>query len=307
VNATDPGGSGLYTRKWYTFSTYSDTTPPTTTITLAGTLGENLWYISPITITLTATDDLSGVDYTMYDLDSTGWTLYTNPFTVSEDMIHTIQYYSVDTIGNTETVKTANVKIDQEPPLTTHSFSGEIGNNGWYCNGIFNLHAIDNTSGVNHTFVNIDSGSWSEYTSPIFFDSDGTHTIKYYSVDNAGNEESVKGPFTIKIDNTPPQIELVKFQIDLFTIKFIAEASDSPSGVDYVQFSIDGVMQFNDTTAPFEWTWSGYETFTLTVVVYDKAGNSQSDSMSTPYVISTQNLIAPYQFQRLAKDYLLND
>ncbi len=308
VNATDPGGSGLYTRKWYTFSTYSDTTPPTTTISFTGTLGDNLWYISPVTITLTATDDVSGVDYTMYNLDSTGWTLYTNPFTVSEDMIHTIQYYSVDTIGNIETVKSAELKIDQEPPLTTHSIWGDIGRNGWYRSfDHINFVAIDNTSGVFRTYYKVDSGVWVEYTTPIIFDTDGTHTFEYYSIDNAGNQEPIKGPFTLKLDSTPPTIDLVKFQIDFFTIKFIAEASDTTSGVDYVLFSIDGVLQFNDTTAPYEWTWSGYETFTLSAVVYDNAGNSQTDSMSTPYVINTQNLITSYQFQRMAKNYLLNE
>lgn len=308
VNATDPGGSGLYTRKWYTFSTYSDTTPPITTISFTGTLGDNLWYVSPVIVTLTATDDVSGVDYTMYNLDSTGWTLYTTPFTVTEDMIHTIQYYSVDTIGNTETVKSTNLKIDQEPPLTTHTISGDIGKNGWYRHiDHIIFTAIDNTSGVVHTYCKVDSGVWVEYTTPFVFDTDGIHTFEYYSIDNAGNQESIKGPFTLKFDPTPPTIDLVKFQIDLFTIKFIAEASDSTSGVDYVLFSIDGVQQFNDTTPPYEWTWSGYETFTLSAVVYDKAGNSQSDSMSTPYIINTRNLITSYQFQKLAKNYLLNE
>jgi len=307
VNATDPGGSNLYTRKWYTFSTYLDTTPPTTTHSFTGSLGDNLWYISSVTITLTATDDVSGVDYTEYNLDSTGWTLYTSPFTVSEDMTHIIQYYSVDTLGNTETMKSTDLKIDQEPPMTTHVISGDIGKNDWYRN-IDNIifAAIDNTSEVAHTYYKFDSGVWTEYTTPFIITTDGVCTFEYYSIDNAGNQEPIKGPFTLKLDATPPTIELVKFQIDLFTIKFIAEVSDATSGVDYVEFSVDGALQFNDTAAPYEWTWSGFETFTITAMVYDEAGNSQSQSMSTPYVNDIQNHMSPAQFQKLAWNYKLN-
>ena len=232
VNATDPGGSGLYTRKWYTFTTLSDSTPPTTTISFTGTLGENSWYIGPVTITLTATDDITGVDYTMYKLDSGSLELYTIPFTVSDDRLHTIEYYSVDNSGNTESVKSADFKIDQMPPMTTHTFSGDVGKNGWYLNVDILLNAIDNTSGVNHIYFKIDSDDWTEYTVPVVFTSDGTHTLEYYSVDNAGNEETVKGPFTFKLDQTKPEITLTKLQIDLFTIKFIAEVSDGVSGVD---------------------------------------------------------------------------
>jgi hypothetical protein len=307
VNATDPGGSGLYTRKWYTFTTLLDSTPPTTTISFTGTLGENSWYIGPVTITLTATDDMTGVDYTMYKLDSGSWNIYTIPFTVSDDRIHTIEYYSVDNSGNTESVKSADFKIDQMPPMTTHTFSGDVGKNGWYLNGNILLNAIDNTSGVNHIYFKIDNGDWTEYTNPVVLDSDGTHTLEYYSVDNAGNLEAVKGPFTFKLDQTKPDITLTKLQIDLFTIKFIAEVSDGASGVDYVEFSIAGDLQYNDTVAPYEWTWSGFGDYTVTVTVYDKAGNSQSQSMSTPYSYNNQKLFNPYQIQGYALKYQMSE
>jgi hypothetical protein len=129
----------------------------------------------------------------------------------------------------------------------------------------------------------------------VVFSSDGIHTLEYYSVDNAGNEEPVKGPITFKLDSTPPEITLTKLQIDLFTIKFIAEVSDEVSGVDYVEFAVDGNLQYNDTIAPYEWTWSGFETPTVTATVYDKAGNSQSQSMSTPYIINTQTIFNPFK------------
>jgi hypothetical protein len=307
VNATDPGGSGLYTRKWYTFTTLSDSTPPITTISFTGTLGENSWYIGPVTITLTATDDITGVDYTMYKLDSGSWNIYTSPFAVSDDQIHTIEYYSVDNSGNTESVKSADFKIDQMPPMTTHTISGDVGKDGWYRNINIYFNAIDNTSGVAHTFCRLDSGTWIEYTAPIVLSSDGIHTLEYYSIDHAGNQEPIKGPFTLKLDQTKPEITLTKLQIDLFTIKFIAEVSDGVSGVDYVEFSIAGDLQYNDTVAPYEWTWSGFGDYTVTATVYDKAGNSQSQSMSTPYSYDTQKLFNPFQIQGYAMKYQMSE
>ncbi len=240
--------------------------------------------MSPVIVTLSAVDDIVGVDYTMYRLDSGNWITYTSPFTVSQDAAHTVEYYSVDNAGNTETVKSTDFKIDRMSPMTTHTISGDIGKNDWYlnCNIIFN--AIDNTSGVAHTYLRLDSGGWIEYTVPVVITADGVHTLEYYSVDNAGNQEQIKGPFTLKLDATLPAIDLAKFQIDLFTIKFIAEVSDAASGIDYVEFTIDGELQYKDTTAPYEWTWSGFGDYTVTATVCDKAGNSQSQSSSTPYV-----------------------
>jgi hypothetical protein len=87
-----------------------DTTPPVTTCTLAGTQQGSV-YISPVEVTLTATDDNSGVDYTKYKVDTGNWTTYVVPFTVSNEGAHTVYFYSVDTVGNTETEKSATFTI----------------------------------------------------------------------------------------------------------------------------------------------------------------------------------------------------
>jgi hypothetical protein len=82
-------------------SSVQDTTPPETTCTLEGTMQGSM-YISPVNVTLTATDDLSGVDYTMYKLDAGNWTQYMTPVTVSDEGAHTVTFYSVDKAGNKE-------------------------------------------------------------------------------------------------------------------------------------------------------------------------------------------------------------
>jgi hypothetical protein len=87
-----------------------DTTAPVTTCTLAGTQQGGA-YISPVEVTLTATDDNSGVDYTKYKVDTGNWTTYAAPFTVSDDGAHTVYFYSVDKVGNQEAEKSAAFTI----------------------------------------------------------------------------------------------------------------------------------------------------------------------------------------------------
>lgn len=87
-----------------------DTTPPVTTATLTGTQQGNT-YISPVEITLIATDEDSGVDYTKYKVDIGEWITYDTPVTVSEEGTHTVYFYSVDTAGNTETQKSTSFTI----------------------------------------------------------------------------------------------------------------------------------------------------------------------------------------------------
>lgn len=298
VNATDPSGSGIYTRRWYTFATATDVTAPVTTISFDGTIGDNSWFVSPVLVTLTATDDLVGVDYTMYQLDEGSWNLYLDPFTVSADGDHTIEYYSVDVLGNTETTKSARLPIDQTPPLTTHVFSGDVGLNGWYLTFDFLLNAVDSTSGVSTTFFKIDEADWMLFTTPVVISTDGVHSLSYYSIDMAGNSEDVQGPFSCKLDHTPPEISLIKQQLDLFTIKFTAQASDATSGVASVEFYLDGQLQINDTQAPYEWTWTGIGEYSVTATVYDNAGNKQSQTMAAPYVFHQESSLYQIQSQR---------
>lgn len=87
-----------------------DTTPPVTTCELDGVMEGDI-FISDVTVTLNATDDMSGVDYTMYKLDDGDYQTYSDPFIVAEDGDHTLNYYSVDLAGNIEDEQTCTFTI----------------------------------------------------------------------------------------------------------------------------------------------------------------------------------------------------
>jgi pimeloyl-ACP methyl ester carboxylesterase len=81
----------------------ADTTPPTSTITLAGTRGSAGWFVGAVAVTLTAQDNVggSGIARLQYSLDQ-GRTIqeYAGPITVSAETTPMIMVYAVDRAGN---------------------------------------------------------------------------------------------------------------------------------------------------------------------------------------------------------------
>ncbi len=121
-----------------------DTTPPETTAALDGTEGENDWYTSNVEVTLTATDDSSGVELTKYRINEEQWEVYISPFEVTGS---TVRYYSEDNAGNVEDENQIEVKIDKTPPDTP-----DVTDDGEYTTDGTQLHATwtsaDGESGV---------------------------------------------------------------------------------------------------------------------------------------------------------------
>jgi hypothetical protein len=96
---------------------FTDTFPPVTTCSLSGTMQGGV-YITDVTATLTATDDYSGVAFTMYKIDSGAFTTYTTPFVVTGSGAHTITFYSQDNAGNKEADKTSTFTIQYPINIT---------------------------------------------------------------------------------------------------------------------------------------------------------------------------------------------
>ncbi len=94
-----------------------DTTPPVTKASVSGTEVSNQ-YQSAVGVTLTATDNLSGVKSTYYSVDGGATTTYAGPFNVSLAGSHTLNFWSVDVAGNTETANAQPLIIDSPTTAT---------------------------------------------------------------------------------------------------------------------------------------------------------------------------------------------
>jgi photosystem II stability/assembly factor-like uncharacterized protein len=102
-----------------------DVTPPVTTCNVSGTLVDGV-YISDVLVTLNATDDISGVQTTMYKLDEATWETYMEPIPVTADGVHQLLFYSIDNVGNIEAEKTCEFII-QHPPNIQITITGGFG------------------------------------------------------------------------------------------------------------------------------------------------------------------------------------
>ncbi|MBI2529735.1 MAG: hypothetical protein HYW05_01145 [Candidatus Diapherotrites archaeon] len=93
-----------------------DDVKPESNAELAGTPGNNNWYVSDATIILTAIDAKSGVKKIQYSTDGSTYADYAAPLIISTEGLTTIYYRAEDNSGNIEDTKTISFKIDKTPP-----------------------------------------------------------------------------------------------------------------------------------------------------------------------------------------------
>ncbi|MFH8086875.1 MAG: hypothetical protein QW609_03585, partial [Candidatus Aenigmatarchaeota archaeon] len=168
------------------------------------------WITSQTPITLQAEDGgkvcAVGVDETYYRIIPVGdeycvnytlcqegyqsdeeWQIYTQPFTISEDSCHLIEFYSVDKLGNTEAVKRQCVFVDNAPPIPTKI----VGEPNVSCKTESQTVTLfsDDFEGYNYTsgqqlYSEMNGRGWYiyDYTHPYPYDDiylDGTSTDRY--------------------------------------------------------------------------------------------------------------------------------
>jgi len=107
-------------------------------IVLNGTMGQNGWYISPVTITF-----VDGNNRTFLKIDGGDWFEYTGPIIVNTEGFHEVWWYYIDQYGNQSSPVSVTFKIDMTPPKITIT-KQRIG----LFKYTFTINASDNTSGV---------------------------------------------------------------------------------------------------------------------------------------------------------------
>ena len=186
-------------------------------------------YISGIsTITADITDSLSTISSCSYQLESGGsWTdvTVTSGTCTAENVVTSsatsINVKAVDEVTNEGEGTTVSVTVDTTTPTTTATISAEgvsdeeIDETTWYKGtATVTLQAEDGSgSGVKETkycIVSIgddctDKSTYTTYSTAISITHLGETILKFYSVDNVENEETIISK-TIKYDNTIPTL-----------------------------------------------------------------------------------------------------
>jgi hypothetical protein len=178
-----------------------DTTPPTTTVSLSGTQGTNGWWLGPLTVNMSATDEAggSGVASTTINLDGAAPQTYTAPFTVSQDGPHSLNFHSTDNTGNVEQARTITFKIDQIAPAITASATRA--DTAPYAAGTWTNQTVT----VHFTCGDSGSGVATCPADQVLSADGVTASVSGTATDNAGNSASASfGP--IQVDKTAPTI-----------------------------------------------------------------------------------------------------
>jgi hypothetical protein len=171
--------------------TTTDTTPPRTTVDVSGRMGLNGWYRRPVTLAFSATDDASGVATTESSLDNgVSWKIGTAR-TLNADGVYAVLFRSIDVDGNVESPQSIGLTIDATAPVTTASTHYISVPGVGPVSLSVDLTATDNLSGIATTEYSLDGQPW---TTGIHLGlaASGTYTIRFRSIDVAGNQESTK-------------------------------------------------------------------------------------------------------------------
>jgi hypothetical protein len=297
VTAVNSAGESAHSN---TVSVLYDTALPTITYTVSSAPNVAGWYNGPVTITFTCSDPTTGVTVASCSA----------PVTLSNDGANqTVTGSAVDSAGNSATVTTSPINIDQTPPTISYSVSPAPNSNDW------------NNSSVTVSFTCSDSTSGiASCPQPITISSTGANqTATGTAYDVAGNSSSVTAK--VNIDETAPVVGAPTWSANPLTAgqntTVTIPASDNLSGVVSGEYYIGttdpgqgngtaisyaagnltvafgsnltpGIYQINFRAEDAAGNWSGVTTDYL--VVYNPTSGSAAGHISIVPVYGSDNL-----------------
>jgi Pro-kumamolisin, activation domain/Bacterial Ig-like domain (group 3) len=181
-----------------------DTVAPIISVHNSPAADSHGWNKQTVTVSLAASDpggsNASGIYRSYYAIDTGACSpgtlgscaVYSGPVAISAQGNHYIYYFTEDKAGNFSAETYEWVKIDETAPVATATLAGTL-NGSIYDSAVkVSLSATDNLSGVQSSYYQLDGGSLTVYSAPLTVSTLGSHTVKFYSVDNAGNTEATK-------------------------------------------------------------------------------------------------------------------
>jgi len=175
--------------KFQSFTIEVDTKPPVTSASLL-----TGFYNKPQSVTLSCVDaNSTGCGITYYTLDgsipTTNSGVYTTPINITAmNAVTTINYFSIDKVGNIESINSQFYTLDDKSPNTNANILA-----GTFPGPISVILSCDDTSGsgCKNTYFTIDgsipTASSLPYNGSIILSTSAM--LRYFSTDNAGNGE----------------------------------------------------------------------------------------------------------------------
>jgi len=235
-----------------------DRSAPKTTLEIIGDKHEN--NISGRSkIQLSGNDDGIGIKRIRYSIDGQAERTYTSPILARylSEGEHTITYYAVDNVNNTEKEQSYTFFVDKTPPTIIEELVGTsfMANGKEFTSGRTQLKLVtfDNKAGVKEAYYAVNGEDYQLYDKPFYLSmSSGNLAIKTYAVDNVNNksasaEETSRADIPY-IDLSGPELDY-GFSGPVFHTSdtiFINEktqislkGSDREAGLNKIRFRID--------------------------------------------------------------------
>ena len=258
--ATDvAGNSAAAVSVSYTVNPPADTTAPVITPNVVGTLGNNDWYLSDVTVSWSVVDNESAIS------SQSGC----DPVTVNADAAGVTFTCSATSTGGTAS-QSVTIKRDATAPTISAAASSAPNTNGWYNSDVtVPFTCADNLSGV----VSCPADE------TLSSEGSAVSSTAQTNTDQAGNSSAASNIVTVQIDKTAPVVTVTGVSDGAsYTLGSVPAAacstSDALSGV-ATQATASVTGGNGDGTGSFIATCSGAS---------DNAGNSGSASVS--YTVS---------------------
>jgi hypothetical protein len=237
------------------------------------------WQHTSVDITVTGADADSGLSYVQWDVDgnvnsgANGVVLH-----ITQQGTHTVKTRIVDNAGNDSGWTTHIVQVDINAPVDTTSVPS-----GWVQNATVNVNvsATDtNGSGVTRIQWDLDNNASSGDVSgagpvPVVVTGDGVHTLKTRITDAMG-DVSGWNTYAIRIDTVNPTdtTSVSSGWLPQTSLAVTIQGTDLHSGVDHIEYKLDGVVGTTLGTASQVVNVAGQGEHTLETSVVDAAGNT---------------------------------
>lgn len=276
--------------------------------------GKNTYATSQAKFELTATDNISNLDYIEYKInDAYQFSVYGHPFSIEKEGPHKITYRSVDRVGNREEDNVFNVIIDNTGPYMNFALNKApivIDGRRYLAPGTkLEIRATDNYSGVKSVEYSVNGSDWQPYKDGIILDKAGAAQLRYRAFDNLGNKsENLSGFSTstpgqgaspedlavinsLYVENTPPVVMITpaKRWITVDGKKYAmrdntytVEAQDSESGVANIFVKVDNAAEWQIYSGRLAFQTEGPHSIEAKAV--DKVGN-ESQPVRVDFIV----------------------
>ena len=208
---------------------------------------DEAWHAADVKLQFAAKGADGIATHTQYRLDDGSWRdgdhlVVPAAPSGANDGRHTVSYRASDAAGLVETPRSAEVRIDATPPVTTVSGADEA----WHASDVtLEFAARDEFSGVAATEYRVGEGPWTAGTRLVLRavadgSNDGAHAVAYRSRDNAGNLEAEQG-VVVRIDAGAPrtQVDGADKAWHANDVLLRLTATDPHSGVEATEYRVD--------------------------------------------------------------------